>query len=60
MAGRRSCGQFLVGQVDEVHARDAEEVAFMPTRHALIQLARYWARVAFDIEYWWFLYQERV
>jgi hypothetical protein len=47
--------KFLIGSVDEVNGRGAEEIsAFVPTRYEMIQLAKYWANVAIDIEYFWF------
>src|SRR5215472_10713447 len=56
--GAVRAGLFTIGHVDEVNGRGAEEVPFVPTRHELIQLVKYWARTAFDIEYEWFLYQQ--
>jgi hypothetical protein len=44
--------------VDEVNGPGAAEVTgFIPTRHELLELARYWANVAVDIEYCWFCYE---
>jgi hypothetical protein len=51
-------GPFVIGQVDEVNGPGAEEVPFVPTKHELIQLVKYWTKIAFDIEYFWFLYQQ--
>ena len=50
---------FTIGHVDEVNGRGAEEIqGFIATRHELIQLAKYWAKKAIDIEYFWFLYEQ--
>lgn len=50
---------FIIGYVDEVNGRGAEEIqGFLATRHELIQLAKYWTTKAIDIEYWWFLYEQ--
>jgi len=40
-----------IGAVDEVNGSGAAEVVgFIPTRHELLELARYWANVAVEIE----------
>ncbi len=45
--------------VEEVNGSAAAEViGFLPTRHELLELARFWANVAVDIEYFWFRYQK--
>jgi hypothetical protein len=50
--------RFTVGYIDEVNGPGAVEVpAFVPTRHELIQLAKYWAGVEIDLEFSWFVYQ---
>ena len=50
---------FPIAAVEEVNGTGAAEVVgFVPTRHELLELARYWAKVAVDIEYLWFLYQQ--
>jgi hypothetical protein len=50
---------FLVGYLDEVNGPGAAEVAgFVPTRHELLELARYWTNVAVEIEYDWFLFDQ--
>ncbi len=57
--GLGSCGRpgFCIGYVDEVNGPGAGEVVgFVPTRHELLELARYWATVAVDLEYFWFTY----
>jgi hypothetical protein len=56
--GAVHAGPFVIGRIDEVNGSGAEEVPFAPTKHELIQLVKYWTRTAFDIEYWWFLYQQ--
>ena len=41
-----------IGHVDEVNGNDAAEVPeFVPTRHELLLLARYWAGVAIEMEW---------
>ena len=41
--------RFLVGYVDEVNGAGAVEVPdFVPTRHELIQIVRYWAEEALN------------
>ena len=48
--------KIVIGYVEEVNGAGAMEVPeFDPTRHELIQLVKYWAEVAFRIEYEWFL-----
>jgi hypothetical protein len=50
--GEEFFGPFTVGYVDEVNGLGAEEVqGFVPTRHELIELAKYWAKV--DLEIAW-------
>jgi hypothetical protein len=44
------CGTFSIGYVEEVNGTGAQEVQeFLPTRHELLQLVKYWARVDVDI-----------
>lgn len=46
--GRGVC----TGFVDEVNGPGAEEFpAFVPTRNELLQLVKYWAKIAVDIDY---------
>ena len=48
------CGneRFIVGHVDEVNGAGAVEVPdFVPTRHELIQLVKFWAEVALQIDF---------
>ena len=46
------------GYVSEVNGPDAAEVlAFVPTRHELLQIARYWAGVELDLNFFMALYQ---
>lgn len=50
---------FRIGFVEEVNGPGAAEVVgFIPTRHELLELARYWANVAVEIEYCWFLFEQ--
>jgi hypothetical protein len=51
-------GSFAIGYVDEVNGGGGEEMAFIPTRHELLQLVKYWTEKAFNIEFDWFLYQQ--
>jgi hypothetical protein len=47
----------VLGHVDEVNGQGAEEVPdFVPTRHELIELAKYWAREELEIKWSLFLY----
>ena len=50
-------GPFVIGRVDRVNGAGAVEVPFMPTRHELLQLVKYWAREILEIQYCWFLYE---
>ena len=50
-----SNGVFVIGNVDELNGAGAEEMAFMPTRHELLQLVKYWTREILEIRYSWFL-----
>ena len=48
---------WIVGHVDVVNGRGAEEVTgFLPTRHELIVLVKYWAERMLEDEYFYFLY----
>jgi hypothetical protein len=38
-------GPLVVGEVDEVNGDGAEELPFMPTRHELCELAKYWTNI---------------
>ena len=50
---------FCVGFVEEVNGPGAAKVVgFIPTRHELLELVRYWANVAVEIEYHWFLCEQ--
>lgn len=47
--------RLVIGYVDEVNGTGASEVAdFVPTRHELIQLVRYWAQTLLDNRWWYF------
>jgi hypothetical protein len=49
---------FRIGCVDEVNGKGGEEVpAFVPTKHELIELAKYWWKEVLDLDFCWFLYQ---
>lgn len=51
--------RFIIGQVDEVNGAGAVEVAeFVPTRHELLELVKYWTRVALDDQYFTFVYAQ--
>ena len=57
--GEIHSGGFRIGYLDDINGSGAEEMeGFLPTQHELIQLAKYWAKVAIDIEYFWFCYQQ--
>jgi hypothetical protein len=57
--GAMRCGTFSIGYVEEVNGTGAQEVQeFLPTRHELLQLVKYWARVDVDIEYFYFCCQQ--
>lgn len=46
-----------IGHVDEVNGPGAVEVPeFVPTRHELFQLAKYWTATRLDIDFFWFFY----
>ncbi len=48
----------IVGHVDEVNGHGAEEITdFHPTRHELIVLVKYWAKLMLEDEYFFFLYE---
>jgi hypothetical protein len=47
-----------IGQVDEVNGAGAVEVPeFVPTRHELIQLVKYWTTTLLDMEFFSFVYE---
>ena len=47
----------MSGYVDEVSGRGAEEIhGFVPTRHELLQLVKYWEDVYLDYAMMWFFY----
>lgn len=49
----------VIGWVDEVNGEGAEELAaFVPTRHELRQLYKFWARQATEIDVDCFLYKQ--
>ena len=48
--------KFTVGYVDEVNGPDSVEMPeFVPTRYELIQLAKYWANIAIDLNFYCFV-----
>jgi hypothetical protein len=47
-----------IGHVDEVNGRSATEIPeFIPTQHELLELVKYWTKVALGIEFLWFCYE---
>ena len=51
-------GRMTVGYVDEVNGPEAVEMpGFLATKHELIQLVKYWARIRIDIRFDWFANQ---
>jgi len=45
-----------VGYVDEVNGAGAQEIPeFVPTRHELLELAKYWQKVCLENRYFWYL-----
>lgn len=55
--GPLTTGRFVIGSVDQVNGRGAEEVPnFVPTRYELVQLAKHWAREDLEISWFWFVY----
>ena len=52
-------GAFIIGSVDEINGAGGEELPnFVPTRHELVQLAKFWAMERLDHDFIWFLYQQ--
>jgi hypothetical protein len=50
---------FTVGYVDEVNGPNSAEMPeLVPTRYELIQLAKYWATIALDLRFDYFLYTQ--
>ncbi len=48
-------GKVSIGYVDEVNGAGAVEIpSFVPTRHELIQLVKYWATQEIDCQFFWF------
>jgi len=51
--------RFVVGYVDEVNGYNSAVVPdFVPTRYELIELAKYWATIALDLRFDYFLYTQ--
>jgi hypothetical protein len=54
------CGRnekFTVGHVEEVNGPDSAEVPdFIPTRHELIQVVKYWEKLRLDHLFYYFLF----
>ena len=51
-------GRLTVGYVDEVNGSGAVELpGIVETKHELIQLVKYWARIRIDIRFVWFAHQ---
>jgi hypothetical protein len=52
-------GNIIIGYVSEVNGPDSGEVPdFVPTRHELIQLFKYWATLDLDKQFYFFLYTQ--
>lgn len=52
-------GRITIGYVSEVNGSDSGEVPdFVPTRHELVQLIKYWATVDLENEFYFFLYTQ--
>jgi hypothetical protein len=52
-------GNIVIGSVDEVNGPGAQEIAeFVPTRHELIQILKYWTLIYIDHRYFYFLYRQ--
>jgi len=48
-----------IGYVSEVNGPDSAEMpGFVPTRHELIQLVKYWATLDLDKQFYFFLYSQ--
>lgn len=55
--GTAEGANICVGHVSEVNGADAAEVeGFVPTRHELLELVKYWAKIAINTDYECFLY----
>ena len=49
--------KFMIGYVSEVNGPDSAEIPdFVPTRHELLQLVKYWATVVLDHQFFYFCY----
>ena len=49
----------LIGRVSEVNGKGAEEVSgFVPTRHELCVLVKFWMTEVLDYDFWLFCYQQ--
>ncbi len=47
-----------IGHIDEMNGNASAEInLFLLTKHELLQLVKYWADVAIDLEYFFFLYE---
>ena len=50
--------RFIVGYVEKVNGSGAEEIPdFVPTRHELLVLAKYWTQERLEQEFWCFCTQ---
>lgn len=48
-----------IGHIDEMNGNASAEInLLMLTKHELLQLVKYWADVAIDLEYFFFLYEQ--
>jgi hypothetical protein len=51
--------KITIGYVSEVNGPDSAEMpGFVPTRHELIQLVKYWATLDLDKQFYFFLYTQ--
>lgn len=57
--GSHGNGKITIGSVSEVNGPDSVEMpGFVPTRHELIQLVKYWATLDLDQQFYFFLYTQ--
>jgi len=57
--GSHGNGRITIGYASEVNGPDSGEVQdFVPTRHELIQLVKYWATLDLDQQFYFFLYTQ--
>jgi hypothetical protein len=57
--GSSGHGNITIGYVSELNGPDSAEMpGFVPTRHELIQLVKYWATLELDKQFYFFLYTQ--